>query len=104
MSLKTRNPTDRWYQLTITEMILVVAVAAILSKLNLLGRDVGSGLSIIVYGIPLPFLTHHSAFGMSLDPINLSIDVVSWILMIAVVIGATRRIGNLTRVHPNRDE
>ena len=73
-------------------MILAAALAAVIARLSIIGRDIGSGFSIVAYGFPLPFLTDHSAFGRSINGIALFGDVVMWILATAGVIIALRRI------------
>ena len=81
-----------WYQISVLDLIVIAAVAAIIVRLNFVGHDVGSGFSIIDYGIPFPILTDHSEFGRSVDGIALLIDVVLWIVTLVTVIIACRKL------------
>ena len=69
-AMKSRH----WYQISVLDLIVIAAVAAIIVRLNFVGHDVGSGFSIIDYGFPFPILTDHSEFGRSVDGIALLID------------------------------
>ena len=80
-----------WYQLSIVELILATAVVAVVVCLSAIRHDIGSGFSIVVYGFPLPFITNHSASGISVDGFALISNVVLWILSILALIITSRR-------------
>lgn len=92
IAIRDASNLKRWYQLSVGELILGAAVAAVIAHLSIVGRDIGSGVSIVVYGFPLPFLTDHSVFGGSVNGIALSVDVVLWIFATAALILAVRKI------------
>ena len=99
-AIQDASKSKRWYQLSVGELILV---AAIVARLSIVGRDIGSGFSIVAYGFPLPFLTDHSALGRSINTFALLADIVLWILATAAIVFAMRRVRLLasTNRQPN---
>jgi hypothetical protein len=64
-----------WFQFSIIDMLVTTAVAAGFTTLNFIEYDIGSGLSIVQKGWPLPFVTNHSLDGTAWQWTGLAINV-----------------------------
>lgn len=82
------------WRFSLADLFVAVVIAAGLLITNLVQRDVGSGLQILLQGWPLPAATNHELSGMTIHWSGLLVDVITGV---ALVVGGTTVFGKLLR-------
>jgi hypothetical protein len=91
----------QWFRFSIADLCVACVIATAFANANLIQRDIGSGVQILLRGWPFPAATNHSFDGITIHWIGLSANVVTGIGLTAI---ATMIVGKLRRTLAHRAE
>lgn len=85
----------RSFRFSICHLFAAITIAAWITVANLVKRDIGSGIYILIQGYPFPAATNHSLNGLTIHWMGLTANVFIAVALVGISVIAVERIGRL---------